>query len=1039
MMSLNNQETNSLQAIEHKIQKCLSMVATDPDHPGLRKELEQAQLILKNETARIATEILRQSRRLDDGDIPGGSSASDLDPILFHSLQDKLTPQSSLVGQIPGDPGSDIHRQAANRIFKVPLPRISSANISTTDPSHSKSISESTKAELFKNRPCVDQTQKEKLELGILRLIERKLIPPTANLTIQPPPFDQHQIVPEEREKFTRQKVHFDDKMQLSIYKLDKDYNSENKPKALETATQTVSSQQQQQKAITLRKHPSSTENQAVPQNSRIQSAVAASSGSRPVTIQPVSTAYQPQFELSINQPNPFATMENFKSSILPEQKTTTKIRHELTAARKIYDRLSDIVFEYSIPKLIVDSERLLQQGSENLLTTHLLTVKQIISFCAVNFVEVQTLIAIPGRKYQHPNRDLALEKAATKIQATYRSYKYNKQYRLFRKKRWAAGVIAISWIMYVRMAKMKRRLITSRKRQIEYHDKQVKETLVNNWAGMKNGCCVIHVPSFSYQLPVRLHMDDLPVRQACQWGRLADVFNPHVEKVIYVLPCLMSLEIQNYYRTIIGIKNQSLFKKIHFIQPEALHSFPTHNMALSTLLKYSPDALNEIKSLISSYKDRCYINGAVPNHDDLSVSEFLNVPLLAPEWKTIDKFAYSKSNTVDSIKESGVESPPSRTGLYEREDIARSLAELIIAYPDCSTWLIKLNQNVDGRGIHRLELQEDTLPCFSWLQTEISKFGEQWKFPWAHEAALNRLLRELPIVIEKHAVCQRNDIVKNKRMYETWAEFETAISKYGCLVEAEIPEAENMQVTAIVADVFIPPGHSNYELLCTSDQLHAGSHLQHWGSTFPQTSIERKVLKKSLDKVMKQLIQKENMQGHLSVSFLTYYDDNDEQVLNCFDFKIGMSNHLAMYNLGKCLSERAPEATTEKQPALYMSVCPNMVHTNLNCVHYSVLFQMLRAYAVGWDASLRRGVILTLLDPAHRDHIGVISISYGNLEKSLGGLARAMAVVAKEISSPNMKGETNFYRAIDEIDVILQSIRAEKVKGGILEVHEDD
>ena len=67
MMSLNNQETNSLQAIEHKIQKCLSMVATDPDHPGLRKELEQAQLILKNETARIATEILRQSRRLDQG------------------------------------------------------------------------------------------------------------------------------------------------------------------------------------------------------------------------------------------------------------------------------------------------------------------------------------------------------------------------------------------------------------------------------------------------------------------------------------------------------------------------------------------------------------------------------------------------------------------------------------------------------------------------------------------------------------------------------------------------------------------------------------------------------------------------------------------------------------------------------------------------------------------------------------------------------------------------------------------------------------
>merc|ERR1711884_449489 len=133
--------------------------------------------------------------------------------------------------------------------------------------------------------------------------------------------------------------------------------------------------------------------------------------------------------------------------------------------------------------------------------------------------------------------------------------------------------------------------------------------------------------------------MTDLKIRQACQWGRIFDIFDKNIEKIIMVLPLELSNEIINYYKTIVAIKNAGDFQKVHFIAPEALNSFPTHNMALSTLLKYSPDAINEIKALIAPYQNRCYINCTKPCLDDLSLSEILDVPLLAPKWEILQNF----------------------------------------------------------------------------------------------------------------------------------------------------------------------------------------------------------------------------------------------------------------------------------------------------------------------------------------------------------------------------------------------------------------
>ena len=62
-------------------------------------------------------------------------------------------------------------------------------------------------------------------------------------------------------------------------------------------------------------------------------------------------------------------------------------------------------------------------------------------------------------------------------------------------------------------------------------------------------------------------------------------------------------------------------------------------------------------------------------------------------------------------------------------------------------------------------------------------------------------------------------------------------------------------------------------------------------------------------------------------------------------------------------------------------------------------------------------------MDVSARDNLGMICVSDQGLIEALKKLARGMAVINKEISSPNMQGDTNFHAALDEIDYILTEL----------------
>lgn len=69
------------------------------------------------------------------------------------------------------------------------------------------------------------------------------------------------------------------------------------------------------------------------------------------------------------------------------------------------------------------------------------------------------------GRRFKGPRgKDLA----ATRIQSSWRMFKDRSEYLEYRRRKWASGVIAISWIMHVKMSKVKVKLKQSREEHLE-------------------------------------------------------------------------------------------------------------------------------------------------------------------------------------------------------------------------------------------------------------------------------------------------------------------------------------------------------------------------------------------------------------------------------------------------------------------------------------------------------------------------------------------------------------------------------------------
>ncbi|XP_075431499.1 IQ domain-containing protein H isoform X2 [Ascaphus truei] len=705
--------------------------------------------------------------------------------------------------------------------------------------------------------------------------------------------------------------------------------------------------------------------------------------------------------------------------------------------------KLQKLLQDYAVPTALVKGEKLraavldLELGITPS-TTRLLSVLG-------NRSWVRRFISQPGQRYRGRG---GMEVAAARIQAVWRGHRDRAAYLKYRRQQWAAGVIVITWLLYVQRSRVRKTLQESRERQLQNSRVRTKH-LASNWNHIM-ACrrSIIHVPSLGYSESQRAHTPDLRMEQGLQIGRLCDIADPNVD-VIYVSPVELDEDTLQYYRKLLGLRAavlsgipqdaSDLHERFTILTPEAVGSFPGHHMCLSTLLKYSPQTLQRIRNLTRGRE--AYVVGGVPHLDDLAVADMLDLPVLGTEPELAHLYS-TKSGSKRIFASAGVPVPPGEYDIYNQQQLLDALGQLITDNLQVTRWLFKVDDEFGGNGTAFCDIPLH-LPCHGWALKERQRYGpENWKQKWAQEKALLRITQELPRVLELHAQ------PVNKRRFPTWDRFLQAFASRGGVIEA-FPPAES--ITCLTADLLIEPD-GGIRMVSCGDQIHSPGPLQCVGSSVPQCSVPPDVLTSICMKIG-EACKSRGVLGYLSVDLLSFIDPYTlEQQIWATDLDVCYSDQLAMTQLLLYLTNGTLDCTNSRlnvppaprkversrhraqpveAPALSSRVAvlsSRLVHTNLSLVYYNVFFPMCKAHGIGYDVKEKQGTVFVLMENQKRHRLGMMSIEE-DLQGALTAFARNLFIIHQEISAPNMQGKTNFKETVQEIEGILGVAEENRLK----------
>ncbi|XP_074650955.1 IQ domain-containing protein H-like isoform X2 [Tubulanus polymorphus] len=862
---------------------------------------------------------------------------------------------------------------------------------------------------------------------GILSLLERGLIPPAAELTLDPSPVRHrtaqlHKYVEKDTRGIPPPAVSLTDGYNMASVKLDTVVRLNEMPSLRKTISSARSRDSKSAGSSRASKTPAAMKTFEMPLQ----------------PLPPPTTPASGEFK----QHNHRFAIQHGKVRDNSAEFQAFKQHYCLTWGNIVtmLKHLQKMLNTYNIPIAFVNGDEVADLSYEYELEK-LPTVDDLLGVI-VNREDVEALMYKPGQKFLGIG---GRDRAATVIQAMYRRYKDRSWYLNYRRRKWAAGVIVISWVMHVKMADVRRGLKQTRLDQLE-NFRQRSKKLALSWDRIKSSRrVVIHIPSMGYNDRIRRSIADLGIRQNTQMARLCQLTDPNVD-VIYVCPVTMNDETLQYYDKLISLKGAinsgnvedqaDLQERYKIIVPDAIKSFPAHKMCLSTHLKYSPRAISRIKNLVRGRN--AYIVPGIPHQDDLAVADYLGVPMLAPEPDVAHLYS-TKSGSKRIFSSAGVTMPPGEYDIYSLPQLQECLAQLVTENLNVQRWLMKLDCEFDGRGIAYIDVTEH-LKCYNWAVKESQRYGEKWSKKWAQEPAYMRILAEIPDILDKFAVPADKDI------FPTWEKFIEAFLSQGGIVEA-CPPSES--VTTLTVDMLIEP-NGHIEMVNMGDQIHASSPFRCWGLSVPQSSVEADQLNKICYDVA-DACKSRGVVGYFSVDFATFIDPvSMDQKLWAIDLSLCYSDHLAMTQMMKFVTNATLDTKNhtldvplppkeEKKPAKgrwkylkkvdeeeeppnttrFAITSTRLLHTNLAVVHYSVFFQMCRAHGIGFDVKEKQGTMFTLIDSFHRENMGMLTIG-DNLQGALATFARNLSIIHQEISAPNMQGTSNFQAAIEDIEGIL-------------------
>ncbi|KAM3133631.1 hypothetical protein pb186bvf_014318 [Paramecium bursaria] len=592
-----------------------------------------------------------------------------------------------------------------------------------------------------------------------------------------------------------------------------------------------------------------------------------------------------------------------------------------------IMKSLVKLIQESKIKEATLQSNSILQL--KNLMMQQkVFTLSQLVQIFD-NWEEIAIKLQIPQLIYKTKDGKL---KAVIKIQSKYRQYKAQKDYH--RLKVMIEKVLVIQ--QYIRIFLFKQQT----KKHIQENNvfiidkfKQKQRIFKQEWDIIKQSKRYeIHINSFSYQEIKRLSMDKMQQKQNVQITRIFNLKDPNIY-IIYI--CDIPQEVIDYFYKILQLGEiNDVRSRLYFVKPENQSTFPSH-MSLSQTLLYSPKSLKRIKQLIKG--NTSYLIPGYPSNDDIKLADILNIPIYGG-LPQLHQYYTTKSGCKQLFEELQLPQPQSIRNIYDEKELINSLAVLIQKNPSINIWILKIDDETQGRGI-------------AWM--DVRKMVKQ---------DVVNIIQKLRIVYPQ--------------LYKSYDEYLLHFTTRGGIIEA--CPCSPVKVQSPCIHFQIEP-NGELQILGTYDKVKTNE-FQTVSHISPQQSLKIN-LEYLLQGICKKLYSK-GLFGYFTIDLIAYQEQSkiNFQMIGLDCFLNNFSSSLIYYDFlmkGK-LDQITGEYYVEeqnKQESRIQIFCPFIINEGLDVLQYKTFFQLCRLESISFNLEKKIGSTFILIDSLQSGIISLMTV----------------------------------------------------------------
>jgi len=329
-----------------------------------------------------------------------------------------------------------------------------------------------------------------------------------------------------------------------------------------------------------------------------------------------------------------------------------------------------------------------------------------------------------------------------------------------------------------------------------------------------------VHICSLTVSEARRWKMGSFQALQTAQLGRIFRLSDPKRD-IVFVAPKFLHEDILQYYSSIMqfrGVKNPP--GRFQVVVPENTDLAP--NMSLSQALLCSPKALRRVRKLVAG-RQACVVPDTV-TAAELRLCGQLGLPMLGPASRNTALLS-SKSNGKKLAQLAELPTGPWAVDIYDEDELLSSLAGMIVRHPDVQVWLLKIDDERDGRGLAYVDLAKmrEVADAARYCKAAVPPSTEAEAAP----ALLGSEASEVRAMLHKYL--PKRVTLCCKHAYPDWATWLQEASRVGAVLQA-VPNSMVSQCSVHLS--IEPDGNTQVtgtsEAVCHQPFLRAASWYPH-------------------------------------------------------------------------------------------------------------------------------------------------------------------------------------------------------------------